>query len=171
MKTIAFKPLHISLAETKTYLFVSLFVVGNLVLPQLCHLTPWGGNILLPIYFFTLVAAYKFGWKAGLLTAVFSPLVNSVLFGMPAAAMLPFVLTKSVLLVVAASFAASRTKTLSLFTLIAVILFYQIAGTAVEMIALQSIAIGLENLRMAIPGMLIQLIGGFAVLTLLAKYE
>ena len=45
--------------NVKTYLFVLLFVAGNIALPQLCHLVPAGGPTLLPIYFFTLIAAYK----------------------------------------------------------------------------------------------------------------
>jgi hypothetical protein len=66
--------------ELRTYLFVALFVLGNLLLPQLCHLIPNGGKILLPIYFFTLIASYKFGIKVGLMTAVLSPIINSILF-------------------------------------------------------------------------------------------
>ena len=62
----------------RTYLFAFLFIAGNIVLPQLCHMIPQGGLILLPIYFFTLVAAYKFGLRVGLLTALLSPLVNSL---------------------------------------------------------------------------------------------
>ena len=42
--------------QAKTYWFTLLFVAGNLILPQLCHLIPQGGLILLPIYFFTLSA-------------------------------------------------------------------------------------------------------------------
>ena len=38
--------------EMRTYMFALLFIVGNIVLPQLCHLFPQGGLILLPIYFF-----------------------------------------------------------------------------------------------------------------------
>ena len=45
--------------ESKTYAAAALFVVGNILLPQLCHLMPQGGLVWLPIYFFTLVAAYK----------------------------------------------------------------------------------------------------------------
>ena len=55
--------------EMRTYMFALLFIVGNIALPQLCHLFPQGGLILLPIYFFTLIAAYKFGFRVGLLTA------------------------------------------------------------------------------------------------------
>ena len=45
--------------SVKTYLAAALFVLGNLALPQLFHLVPKGGIIWLPIYFFTLVGAYK----------------------------------------------------------------------------------------------------------------
>ena len=76
-------------SETRTYLTALIFVAGNVVLPQLFHLFPSGGTTWLPIYFFTLIGAYKYGWKAGLLTAIASPLVNSWLFGMPAPAVLP----------------------------------------------------------------------------------
>lgn len=37
--------------QAKTYWFTLLFVAGNLILPQLCHLIPQGGLILLPIYY------------------------------------------------------------------------------------------------------------------------
>ena len=75
--------------ELRTYLAAALFVVGNIVLPQLAHLIPQGGVTWLPIYFFTLIGAYKYGWRVGLLTAVASPLLNSWLFGMPAPQVLP----------------------------------------------------------------------------------
>ena len=67
-------------SEMRAYLWASLFIVGNILLPQLCHLMPQGGLIFLPIYFFTLVGAYKYGWKVGLLTAVLSPVLNHLLF-------------------------------------------------------------------------------------------
>ena len=63
--------------EIKTYLFALLFVVGNIALPQICHLIPGGGLTWLPIYFFTLIAAYKYGLRVGLLTAILSPLINN----------------------------------------------------------------------------------------------
>ncbi len=59
--------------RAKTYAAAGLCVAANVVVPQLCHLVPGGGAVLLPIYFFTLVAAVKYGWRAGLLTAVASP--------------------------------------------------------------------------------------------------
>jgi len=67
----------LSYKQSKTYLTAALFVLGNIILPQLFHLIPQGGVTWLPIYFFTLIGAYKYGWQVGILTALLSPLVNS----------------------------------------------------------------------------------------------
>ncbi len=123
METTAVKLYSTGYREAKTYLAAALFVAGNIVLPQICHLVPQGGLRWLPIYFFTLVGAYKYGWRVGLLTALLSPVVNSALFGMPAAAMLPVILLKSVLLAVAASLAARRAGRVTLPLLAGVVLF------------------------------------------------
>lgn len=104
----------LGLDELRTYLFVLLFVTGNIILPQLCHLIPDGGKIFLPIYFFTLIGAYKYGIKVGLITAVLSPVVNSLLFGMPAAAALSGIMIKSMFLAIAASWIAEKNNKLSL---------------------------------------------------------
>ena len=118
----------LSYKEAKTYIFATLFVVGNILLPQLCHIIPNGGHIFLPIYFFTLIGAYKYGWKVGLLTAVLSPLVNSVLFGMPMPAVLPSIIIKSTLLAFSAAFIANRFKTITLPLMTLVVLLYQTIG-------------------------------------------
>ena len=51
-------------SNVKTYLATSLFIVGNILFPRLFHLIPLGGLTWLPIYFFTLIGAYKYGWFA-----------------------------------------------------------------------------------------------------------
>ena len=108
MQTTSVKLHSLRYADARTYLAAALFVAGNLALPQLCHAVHMGGPTWLPIYFFTLVGAYKYGWRVGLLTALASPLLNSVLFGMPLPAMLPAIVLKSLLLAGAAGFAAAR---------------------------------------------------------------
>ena len=152
--------------ELKTYLFVTLFVIGNLLLPQLCHLIPNGGKILLPIYFFTLIASYKYGFKVGLMTAVLSPIINSLLFGMPALAILPAILTKSILLAIAASFIANKTHKVSLMNLLAIILIYQVAGTLAEWAMTSSFYLAIQDFRLGIPGMVLQLLGCYFLLKL-----
>lgn len=155
--------------EMRTWLFATLFIAGNIVLPQLCHLIPQGGLMLLPIYFFTLIAAYKYGLRVGLLTAVSSPLVNSVLFGMPAAAALPIITIKGVLLAGAASWMASRSKGASLLALIGVVLGYQLVGGIIEWVMTSSLASALQDWKLGWPGMAIQTIGGWLVLNHLLR--
>lgn len=146
----------------KTYLTALLFVMGNVVLPQLCHLVPQGGMIFLPIYFFTLIGAYKFGWRVGVLTALFSPLVNSALFGMPAVALLPVILVKSTLLALAAPWVASRLRAWNLFLqLVLVVLAYQLLGGLFEWAWTGSLASALQDWRLGMPGMCLQIIGGY----------
>ena len=83
MQTTTAKLYSLEYNNARTYGFSALFIAGNILLPQLCHTIHLGGPMLLPIYFFTLIGAYKYGWRVGLLTAVLSPLINSMLFGMP----------------------------------------------------------------------------------------
>ena len=154
------------LNELKTYLFVLLFVAGNIILPQLCHLIPDGGKMFLPIYFFTLVASYKYGVKVGLITAVLSPIINSLLFGMPALALLPAILTKSVVLALVASFVANKTHKISIVNLLIVILTYQCVGTLAEWAMTSSFYVAVQDFRIGIPGMLVQLLGCYFLLKL-----
>ena len=106
--------------ETRTYLAAALFAAGNIVLPQLCHLVQLGGPTMLPIYFFTLVGAYKYGW-----------------------------------------YAARRFNRVSVALLAAVVLFYQIVGSAGEWALTGSFTAAVQDFRIGIPGMLLQVFGGY----------
>ncbi|MCX6309537.1 MAG: ECF transporter S component [Bacteroidia bacterium] len=169
--TTPFIQLNLSVSEWRTWMFTTLFLVGNLLLPQLCHFIPNGGLMLLPIYFFTLIAAYKFGLKVGLLTAVLSPLVNSLIFGMPIVAMLPVILTKSVLLAVLATVVARRSKSVSILLLALVVLSYQLIGGVVEGLIAQNLLAGVQDFKIGFPGLMVQILGGWMVLKTLANYE
>lgn len=159
----------LSLTNTKTYLFAAIFIVGNLLLPQLAHLIPQGGFIFLPIYFFTLIAAYKYGIHVGLLTALLSPLANHLLFGMPPAAVLPAIIVKSVILAIAAALAAKHAGKVSLLAILVAILAYQLIGTGIEWGMTHNFAMAVQDFRLGVPGMLIQLFGGYFLLKAIAK--
>lgn len=159
----------LSLNNTNTYLIATIFIVGNLLMPQLAHLVPQGGFIFLPIYFFTLIAAYKYGIHVGLLTAILSPLANNLIFGMPPTAVLPAIIIKSVILAIAAAIAAKKFGKVSFFGVLLAIIAYQLIGTGIEWAMTQNFFMALQDFRIGFPGMLIQLFGGYAVLKALAK--
>lgn len=156
-------------SDLKTYTTVILFVIGNIVLPQLCHLIPQGGPTWLPIYFFTLIGAYKYGWRVGLLTATLSPIVNSLLFGMPATDMLPIILFKSIILALTASYCAHRYKRVSLLLFCGVICAYQAIGALGEWAITGSLPRALQDIKIGTPGLLLQLFGGWVFVKYIIK--
>ena len=153
------------------YLAAVVFAAGNLVLPMAVHAIPNGGVIFLPLFFFTLVAAWRYGWLAGLLVATASPLLNHLLNGMPALAMLPAVLFKSWFLAVAATLVAARVRRLGLGWLALVAVLAQLAGAAFDALVSGNVMRSLNGLWMGLPGVALMVFGGYAVLRLLDRRE
>lgn len=161
MQTSTLKLYSLGYTQVRTYLLTLAFVIGNIIMPQVCHLVPQGGFIFLPIYFFTLIGAYKYGWKVGLLTALLSPAVNHLLFGMPPVAVLPAILIKSIILALSAGVAAHYFKRISIPILLLVVLTYQVIGTLAEWAMVADLSKAVQDFRVGIPGMLIQVLGGY----------
>jgi uncharacterized membrane protein len=171
LKGYYFRPAEIQLKKIQLYMFVLLFSAGNILFPYICHTIPNGGKILLPLFFFTLIASYKFGIKAGLLTALISPLLNNLIFGNPPSAMLFDIISKSVLLVFIASFISKKTKKISLLLLSLVVLSYQLAGGFGQWLITGSFQNSYASVMIGIPGMVLQVIFGFVILLALKDYE
>lgn len=169
MEATEARVVSLSHKDLRTYLIATLFILGNIMLPQICHLFPGGGLRFLPIYFFTLVGAYKYGWRVGLLTALLSPAVNSVLFGMPPAAMLPAITVKSAILALAAGYAARRSGKATLLSLAAVIATYQLLGCAAEIAMGTPLAAAIQDITFGFPGLAVQLFGGYCLLKYLLR--
>lgn len=82
---------------------------------------------------------------------------------MPLPAVLPAILLKSVLLA-AAGWAAHRFNRISLPILLAVVLFYQVAGTLGEWAMVGSFFQAVQDFRIGLPGMAMQVVGGYALI-------
>ena len=144
----------LTLDNWRTYLFATLFTAGNIALPQLCHLVPQGGLLFQPIYLFTVIAACRWGWRVALLTALVSPLLNTLWFGMPSVAMLPVVLLKAVVLALGVSWAMTSQMRKPLLVAVLFIIGAQLLG-AVEEWALLSSA---PTLWLCLPGVAMQVV-------------
>ena len=150
--------------EAKTYLWATVFVACNLVLPQLFHLIPQGGVIFSPLSLVILVGAYKFGWKTGLLAALASPLVNHLITGMPAWEVMPVMTLKLAVLALVAGLAAQRFQTVSLPLLVGVILVSKAIGCLGEFILTGGIAATIADFTIGWPGLLLQVFGAWLIL-------
>lgn len=153
------------------YLLTGALVLGNIIFPWLVHTIPQGGLKFLPIYFFVLVGAYKFGLKVGLATAVISPLANSMITGMPPVPMLPAILFKGIALALIASHISARAKNLSLFSVVLAVFGYQAIGIAFETVYTGSVEKALSDVTIGLPGLAIQVFLGYLVLFALGEYK
>ena len=150
--------------EVKTYVWATVFVACNLVLPQVFHLIPQGGVIFSPLSLVILVGAYKFGWKTGLMAALLSPVVNHLLTGMPAAEVMPVMALKLAVLAMVAGLAAQHFKTVSLPLLIGVILVSKAIGCLGEFALTGGIEATIADFTIGWPGLLLQVIGAWLIL-------
>ena len=150
--------------EAKTYLWATVFVACNLILPQVFHLIPQGGVIFSPLSLVILAGAYKFGWKTGLLAALASPLVNHAITGLPAWEVMPVMTLKLAVLALVAGLAAQRFKTVSLPLLIGVILVSKAIGCLGEFILTGGIAATIADFTVGWPGLLLQVFGAWLIL-------
>ena len=150
--------------EAKTYLWATVFVACNLVLPQVFHLIPQGGVIFSPLSLVILAGAYKFGWKTGLLAALLSPLVNHLLTGMPAMTTLPVMTLKLAVLALVAGLTAQHFKTVSLPLIIGVVLVSMAIGCLGELLLTGGIAATIADFTIGWPGLLLQVFGAWLIL-------
>ena len=150
-------------------LATAAMVLGNVLLPYAVHRIPDAGRALLPIFFFTLIAGWSFGAKAGLLTGVLSPLANHFLTGMPPGPVLQALMLQSALLGFLASVAAARSRRPTLPLLTLVVLLHQ-ALILLPQVLQAGIRPVLGTLELRLPGLLLQVFGGFALLWFMGRH-
>lgn len=154
------------LKDYSTYLWVLALVAGNVLFPQLCHMMPLGGKALLPIMLFTMVAAVRFGLSCALLTAVVSPLISSLLFGMPTGVMLVAVLVKSLVIALVFGFWRERKGTFSILNLLLLAVAVQAFCFVVEGALMFGFDVSWADLLISYPGVILQI----AVSTIVVRY-
>ena len=149
--------------EVRTYLWATVFVACNIVLPQLFHLIPQGGIMFAPLSLVILAGAYKFGWKVGLLAAVASPLVNHLLTGLPAWGVLQVMTLKLIILALVAGVTAQYFKKVTLPLIIGVVLAAEVLGGLGELALTGGIAATVQDFTIGWPGLLLQVVGTYLI--------
>ena len=155
--------------EARTYLWAALFVVSGMVLPQVFHLIPQGGIIFAPLSLVILAGAYKFGWKTGLMAAVATPLVNNLVFGLPAWGVLQVMMVKLVILALVAGLTAQWFNKVTLPLLIGVVLASEALGALTELLLTGGIAATIQDFTVGWPGQLLHVFGTYLIIHGLAR--
>lgn len=159
----------LQLDDLRLYAAVAAMVAGNLLLPFAFHQFPGGGLMFLPIYFFTLVAGWRYGARAAVATALLSPMANHFLTGMPPTAMLQEIVLQSALLGALAAIIAGRSARPTLAKLALLVLAHQVLVLLPTLVH-TGWQPCLAALTFRSPGLLLQILGGFAVLRLMGRY-
>ena len=76
--------------QTRKLVTAALLIAVGLVIPQLFHGVPQGGNIFLPMHIPVLLAGFLLGPAYGLWIGAALPVVSSLVMNMPPPARLPF---------------------------------------------------------------------------------
>ncbi|MCJ7655707.1 MAG: ECF transporter S component [Dehalococcoidia bacterium] len=75
--------------DIRSYVLTALFVTLAVFVPWIFHQFHLAGATFLPMHIFVLIAGLLFGWRAGLITGLLTPLVSHFISGMPVLNVLP----------------------------------------------------------------------------------
>jgi hypothetical protein len=73
----------------RSYAFTAIFVALAVATPWIFHHFYLAGPTFLPMHIFVLLAGLLFGWRAGLIVGLLTPLVSYGVSGMPVLPILP----------------------------------------------------------------------------------
>lgn len=168
-------PCVLKFADVRLYAFVTLFVAMDVAIPWLCHsIHPLAGPIFLPMFFFILLAGLLFGWRAGLLVGILTPLISYGISGMPFLERLPIIVIETSLYGLSAGLLRERLK-LNVFCSL---LGAMVVGRLVVALALlimhwsgdsNSPSIVWQSIKLGWPGIALQLVLLPTISTVLEK--
>lgn len=168
-------PRVLKFADVRLYAFVTLFVAMDVTIPWLCHsIHPLAGPIFLPMFFFILLAGLLFGWRAGLLVGILTPLISYGISGMPLLERLPIIVIEASLYGLSAGLLRERLKLNVFFSLLGAM----VVGRLVVALALlimhwsgdsNSPSIVWQSIKLGWPGIALQLVFLPTISTVLEK--
>ncbi|PIU78769.1 MAG: hypothetical protein COZ28_01805 [Candidatus Moranbacteria bacterium CG_4_10_14_3_um_filter_44_15] len=84
----------LKLSRTKEIIFSAVFTAMAVYAPMVVHYFGGvdAGRKFLPMPFFVLLAGLMLGWRAGLATGLFSPIISYLISGMPMLPILPIII-------------------------------------------------------------------------------
>ncbi|MBK9292197.1 MAG: ECF transporter S component [Bacteroidetes bacterium] len=76
-------------AGSRAVVFLFVFILSAVALPQIAHLAALPVRYILPMHWPVLLAGLVYGWRAGLIVGAMSPVASFMFSGMPPVAFLP----------------------------------------------------------------------------------
>ncbi len=83
------RPSVLKYTDVRSYIITAVFILLDVLVPRLFHQFQLAGATYLPMHIFVLMAGLLFGWRAGLIVGLLTPISSYAVSQMPAAAILP----------------------------------------------------------------------------------
>lgn len=80
--------------DIRSYVLTLVFVLLAVLTPWVFHQFHLAGPTFLPMHIFILIAGLVFGWRAGLIVGLLTPLTSYLVSGMPVLRILPQILVE-----------------------------------------------------------------------------
>lgn len=80
--------------DIRSYVLTLVFVSLAVSVPWVFHQFHLAGPTFLPMHIFVLIAGLAFGWRAGLIVGLFTPLASYAVSGMPVLRILPQIMVE-----------------------------------------------------------------------------
>ena len=87
-------PLILRYTDVRSYVSTAAFILLAVLVPWVFHQFHLAGPTFLPMHIFVLIAGLMFGWRAGLIVGLFTPLVSHFTSGMPVLSVLPQIIVE-----------------------------------------------------------------------------
>ena len=75
--------------DFRSYTITAVFILFSVALPWVLHQFQLAGATFLPMHIFILIAGFTYGWRAGLIVGICTPIASYAISGMPLLAVLP----------------------------------------------------------------------------------
>jgi thiamine transporter ThiT len=82
-------PIVLKYSDVRSYLLTFIFIALSILVPWGFHQFHLAGATFLPMHIFVLMAGLMFGWRAGLIVGLVTPLSSNIISGMPVLEILP----------------------------------------------------------------------------------
>lgn len=166
-------PQSLTFSDLRLYIYVSLFVALDVSVPWLCHIiNPLAGPTFLPLFFFVLLAGILFGWRAGILVGLFTPLISFSLSGMPLPQVLPRIITEAIVYGFAVGMLRGYFKLRVITSLVGALIAGRLAVIVLMALTLNfshSVNLAWQAAKRGWPGMILQLLLLPLIVVLLEK--
>ena len=161
-------PKVLTFSEAKYYIFSAVFTASAVFFPWLAHQFHIAGPVFVPMHFFVIIAGLLFGWRAGMVVGIVSPLLSYGITHLPPMAILPETMLE--LAVYGFSAGILREKKLNIFTALFGAMFLGRLARLLMVLGLGLKTNPIKSFQMSWPGILLQLALIPIIIYLLQKF-